>query len=238
LKILNILTVKWGDKYSSEYVNTLYDTISDCNFYCYTEDPTDLNPNINVIPIDNELEGVWNKLSMFQKGFGGIEGKIMYLDLDVVIQKDLTDLYESTEGFTMVECYWKPLTELYTSNHYSIKTDMNINSSVMIWNQDENTHIWDKFMEDPEWYMLKYLGIDRFIFWEKLTNNFFKELLIYSRLYGINAMNGWYNVWTRAYYHKEAYICLMNGNTSTQDYVELRNDINKHIDPYLYTIQI
>jgi hypothetical protein len=228
---LNILTVKWGDKYDSSYVNTLYHTIGEkSTFYCYTDDPVGLDPDINVIDIDNELEGVWNKLSMFQKDFGGIKGKIIYLDLDVFLQREINPLYDSYDAFTMVKCYWKPLSELYNSEKYFIKTDMDINSSVMVWNQNENIHIWEHFMTDPERFMHKYLGIDRFIFWEELApKHYFKPYLIYSRLFGIDANNGWYTVWAKPYYVKDAIICLMNGHTTKKDYVELQNDINNDI---------
>lgn len=223
---MNILTVKFGDKYPSSYVNKLYDEVGG-NFYCYTDDPLDLNPNIKIIPIDDDVEGVWHKLAMFRKDFGGIKGKIMYLDLDVVIQKNIEELYNQFNKFTMIECYWKPLSELYDSDHYHIVTDMNINSSVLIWNQNENIHIWNAFMENPEYYMLKHLGIDRFLFWEKLApNSFFKKYDIYSRLYGISAEEGWYNTADKPYFVKDAFICLMNGQTSKKDYIELQNDIN------------
>lgn len=224
---MNVLTVKFGDKYPSSHVNKLYDDVGG-NFYCYTDDSTDLNPNIKVIPIDDSVEGVWHKLAMFRKDFGGIKGKIMYLDLDLVIQKDIKELYNQYNTFTMVECYWKPLKELYNNPHYSIVTDMNINSSVMIWNQNENVHIWDFFIDNPEYYMLKHLyGIDRFLFWERLApNSFFKKYDIYSRRYGISAEDGWYKR-SPSYFVKDAFICLMNGQTTKKDYIELKKDINK-----------
>ena len=238
MKKLNLLTVKFGDKYVSSWVNKLYEsTPKNKNFYCYTDNPEGLHPDIKIIPIDDTVEGVFHKLAMFQKDFGGIKGKIMYLDLDVVIQKDITPLYNNHNTFTIVQAYWKPLKELNKGRQplpYHIKTDMNVNSSVMIWNQNENIHIWESFMKDPERYMHIYLGIDRFLFWEKKTGEWFKELDIYSRRYGINAMNGWYNIWKRPYYLKDAYICLMNGETTKKDYVELQEDINNPIQPHLY----
>ncbi|MBI33145.1 MAG: hypothetical protein CMD98_04645 [Gammaproteobacteria bacterium] len=247
---MNILTVKFGDKYPSSYVNDIYDwvqinerTLTTSRFekpwvevYCYTDDPTGLNPDINIIPIEDGLEGVWHKLAMFQKDFGGIKGKIMYMDLDVVVQRDISGLYYIHNEFTMVKCYWKPIEELYKedpkysrfADDYHIKTDMNINSSVMIWNQNENVHIWEHFLQDPEYHMHKYLGIDRFLYWEELTNNFFSEGTIYSRNFGIDAINGWYKPWSQPYFKENGFICLLNGNTTEKDRLELLNDINNY----------
>ena len=75
--IYNVITVKFGNKYDSEFVNKLFREI--CyfsrgyyinrwfNFYCYTDNPEGLMHGINVIPAktDPTLKGVWNKLRLF-----------------------------------------------------------------------------------------------------------------------------------------------------------------------------
>ena len=50
----NIVTVKFGTKYSSNFVNKLYNDIKlKCTdafeFYFYTDDPTEIDPNITII---------------------------------------------------------------------------------------------------------------------------------------------------------------------------------------------
>ena len=224
--MINIVTVKWGDKYSAEAVNKLNHSIAlntyvKYNIYCYTDDPTGLHPYIKVIPIEDNLEVWWNKLALFQEDFGGIKGKIIYFDLDIVIQKNLTPILKY-DSFTLIKCFWKPYKEIHKS---PIRNDHNINSSVMVWNANENIHIWDHFNTDPEYFMLEYRGIDGFMFHEDLEAEFFKENLIYSRLYGINE-DSWYNPGTD-WYLKEAIICIMNGQTTKEDYIKLQIDINK-----------
>jgi hypothetical protein len=198
---MHIITVKWGSKYNSDDVNKLYNKSYD-NFYCMTDDATGLNPNIKVIDCEPNLDGVWNKLALFKLKLG----KLLYLDLDVIIQNDLTLLYDK-DSFTMIKCYWKPLKEIsQRKNHIH----HNINSSVMVWNEDENIDIWDKFMEDPEYYMLKYHGIDHFIWWEGFTSQYWDRGLIYSKGYGIDA-DSWYNP-GRDWYKEDAIIQLLNGD--------------------------
>ena len=87
---INIICVKWGDKYGPEYVNRLYRMVKKnlnhvFDFYCYTDDPTGLIPEVQVIPIpdDNDLEVWWNKLALFQAGM--FSGLCLYFDVDVVI---------------------------------------------------------------------------------------------------------------------------------------------------------
>ena len=59
---MNILCVKWGTKYSSEYVNKLYNMVlKNCNgqpfdFYCYTDNPSDLKSNIKTVNINSDLK--------------------------------------------------------------------------------------------------------------------------------------------------------------------------------------
>ena len=198
---MNVITVKIGTKYNSKDVNKLYSSIYN-NFYCLTDDPIGLNSNIKIIEPDPGLDGVWNKLSLFKLNLG----KLLYLDLDVIIQKDLTPLYDR-DSFTMVKCYWKPLRELFDG--FLDNKDHNINSSVMVWNGLENIAIWDKFMEDPEYYMLKYPGIDHFIWHEGFTSQYWPVGLIYSKGFGIDA-NSWYNPGTN-WYKEAAIIQMLNG---------------------------
>lgn len=56
------MTVKWGSKYSFEYVNKLCSAITkhtslNIDFYCFTDDHYGINKNIKVKPLDDE----WKK---------------------------------------------------------------------------------------------------------------------------------------------------------------------------------
>jgi hypothetical protein len=91
-----ILCLKHGTKYSSEYVNKLYNMIKrnctlDYKFACLTDDPMDLNPDIQVLDLPKGLPGWWNKPYMFSKDLP-IKGTILYLDLDVVISSNVDKL--------------------------------------------------------------------------------------------------------------------------------------------------
>ena len=67
-----VLCLKHGTKYSSDYVNKLYNMIKrnctlDYKFACLTDDPLDLDPNIQILDLPKGLPGWWNKPYMFSK---------------------------------------------------------------------------------------------------------------------------------------------------------------------------
>ena len=99
---MNIICMKWGDKFSAEYVNRLYGMVArnfsgEFRFVCFTENSNDIRneveiqnlPKINLPP--NTPERGWRKLAVFKKDFGGLKGKTLFLDLDVVIVGSLNE---------------------------------------------------------------------------------------------------------------------------------------------------
>jgi hypothetical protein len=158
-----------------------------------------------------DLHGVWNKLMLFKPGTLP-EGKWLYLDLDVIIQGRLDEIYMAHE-FTMVKCYWKPIEQLRSDWVFEGRTirDHDINSSVMVFWNDENYHIWEHFWENPDDYMITYPGIDGFIYCEGFApSNYWKQGRIYSKYYGIKE-ESWYNPPDEPYFLESAAICLLNG---------------------------
>jgi len=89
---LHVVCLKWGDKYPPEYVNRLFRMLrrnlqTPFEFHCLTEVPAGLDAGINILPLAVKpgLTGWWYKLSLFQQDFYGLQGTLLYLDLDVVI---------------------------------------------------------------------------------------------------------------------------------------------------------
>jgi len=173
---MNILCVKWGDKYSAKYVNILFNMVSrnitiPFDFHCYTDDPVGIDTQINIIPIpkNNDLKIWWNKLAMFQKDF--LPGQKLYFDLDLVIQNNIECFI--TREFHKIKCYWKPDHE---SNELGNTPN---NSSIMSWYGNSMSHVWDDFLEDKDFH-LQHLGIDRFMTLEYPYLKTYPRGLIYS----------------------------------------------------------
>jgi hypothetical protein len=93
---VNILCMKWGDKYQAKYVNTLYHMVEKnlskpFRFICLTDDDNGLITNIESFPIPEIRASLlgpergWNKLSVFSSTLYDLEGDVLCLDLDLII---------------------------------------------------------------------------------------------------------------------------------------------------------
>ena len=207
---MNIICLKWGNKFSYEHVNRLYRMVcknfhSDFNFICHTENANGIDRNVIIQPLpDYDLENWWWKLTLFQ-----YPTKIptLFLDLDVVIQNDITHMkdYAVEDMLYLIKAYWKP---------YAVEAlDTNLNSSIMIWNGD-CTDIWKKFYKDSDYYMLKYNGIDSYLDHDQSDKLLYlPKGEVYSRLYGIDENNyfkaGYDEV--NYFYEPNFNICIFNG---------------------------
>lgn len=213
-----ISCVKWGDKFSSDHVNRLYDMChknytNRFRFFCHTEDPIGLYPVIEVRELDqsHHLEDWWWKLTLFDDhGWPtGKYGKHLFFDLDVVIQDNIDHLeeYTSRKKLTMIEAFWKD---------YVLKDlDMNYNSSIMGW-EGNCSHLWRKFNEDPEYYQTKYNGIDGFLYHECFNElKAFPRGIAYSRLFGIDESDNFRPIngnLPSEYFFSDSYpVCIFNG---------------------------
>jgi len=105
---MNIICMKWGDKFSSEYVNRLYAMVSSntnikYRFVCFTENSNGIRSEVEIqelpelkLPSGSPERG-WRKLTVFKKNFGGLSGPTLFLDLDIVIVGNL-DAFFSQPG--------------------------------------------------------------------------------------------------------------------------------------------
>ena len=181
-----ILTLKYGKKYPAAAVNQIFeDTGGKYNYVCITDDPTDLYPEIKTIPLPDGIEGHWIKVWMF-----GLQdlGDVLYLDLDVRIQKNIDHLWNYLDEVpTSVYTYWK-FKEFpdYMGETHDMKYLSNYNSSVLLWKSGSlgALRIWNIFENDMDYYMVKYWGDDRFLWHEKITLNTFPKGEFYSFVYG------------------------------------------------------
>ena len=139
---INVLCMKWGTKYSPEYVNTLYSMVNrnllrSFRFICLTDDPSGLNEKIETFPIPElsiNLSGPergWNKLSVFTKPLYDIKGKVLCLDLDLIITGSLDELFDQP-GDVLIIKDW-------------IKRDGTGNSSVYRFEAGSHADVLDRF---------------------------------------------------------------------------------------------
>lgn len=108
---VNIICMKWGTLYGSEYVNRLYGMVSrnlkrDFNFYCITDETQGIRPEVLCrplpdFPVPENAGGPWKKLLAFTSPLFDIEGKTMFLDLDLVIIGPLDHFFDYSDKFAV-----------------------------------------------------------------------------------------------------------------------------------------
>lgn len=115
----HVLCMKWGQKYSSDYVNRLYAMVrrhlpGPFEFICLTDNPAGIRTEVTCLPIpplDLPLgipERGWKKLGVFQANLYDRQGVALFLDLDVVITGDLTPFFDHPGEFLIIHDYKRP----------------------------------------------------------------------------------------------------------------------------------
>lgn len=158
-KNLNVVCVKQGSKYESEYVNKLYNMVQrncslDYNFFCVTDDAKKISKEINTLELPKDIKGWWSKLYLFSKNLP-IEGTILYFDLDVVISNNIDCLFSySPENWCIIRDFSRSLKPSWKG----------FNSSVMRFEKGENHEIWDFYKKNKEKATRNYPGDQELIF--------------------------------------------------------------------------
>lgn len=191
----NIICVKWGEKYSVKHVIDLIQSLKKYNskfsYICYTDRDADIleQNDIITIPIPNKplLKKWWNKLKLFDEKFP-VSGKNLYFDLDVKINSDPFYIMEhiNWSKLTVVDCHWKKSNLYKRLSNY----DVDINSSILAWDTDKSDihGLWDHFYNSgyKDYFLRKYVGIDRYIVHEDFEYNTFPHDFIQSHKYEPN----------------------------------------------------
>ena len=113
----NVICMKWGTRYSAEYVNRLYRMVmrnlsGDIRFVCITDDPEGVDKNVECKPlphldVPDEIKGKpWLKLMLWDDPLFDITGEALFLDLDVVITGPLDDFFTYEPGHYCVIHNW------------------------------------------------------------------------------------------------------------------------------------
>lgn len=117
---VNILCIKWGNKYGPEYVNKLYSMVKrnltlPFRFVCLTDDGAGIDKDIEVkdIPMvgfkDFDERAPWSfghgwlKVTSFAKPLYDLVGPTLFIDLDVVIVDNIDCFFEPEGEFRVIK---------------------------------------------------------------------------------------------------------------------------------------
>lgn len=229
----NIIVVKWGNKFTSEHVNRIYRMAKrnislPFNFYCYTDDSNGIISDVNIIQLDKNLnlEKWWWKLTLFKKN-NQTPGINLYLDLDVVIHKNIDSIFNQVIKDKIVILENKFFTDIFEKQNElkNSETDMKTfpfcNSSIMIWFNNQHQDLYEKFVSNIQLYTKIYLGIDRFFSYEIPSTKFvfLEQKFFYYRIKFYNESDDGFtktylkikNSHIPLYYNPNRSICVFNG---------------------------
>jgi len=152
---VNILCLKWGTRYPSDYVNRLYNSVKrnltiPFQFHCCTEDPTGVDENVRIIPFppDPDLPGrgwpdILVKLMVTQDGFGDLKGTTLFLDLDIIITGKLDCFFEYRPGENCIIHNWVNPRKLLFREKPKVG-----NSSVFRFESGKSDYIYQTFIRE------------------------------------------------------------------------------------------
>jgi hypothetical protein len=115
-RTVNVVCMKWGDRYPALFVNRLYAMVTrhttwKVRFVCFTDDASGIRRDVECQPLprvdyDPKLGKYWPKLGLMQVGLGGLSGMTLFLDLDLVILDSIDDLFTHPGRFLIIR-EWK-----------------------------------------------------------------------------------------------------------------------------------
>jgi hypothetical protein len=140
-----VLCLKHGDKYSSQYVNTLYSMVKrnltiPFTMVCLTDNKQGIDKDVLCIDLPNDLSGWWCKPYMYSNELP-LNGTILYMDLDVVISGNLNKLFDYEPNKW---CVIRDFTRAMQPNWQKY------NSSVIRFKRGQLDHVWRDFYKDPK----------------------------------------------------------------------------------------
>lgn len=142
MEAIRVLCVKWGAKYSNDYVTRLKAMFArhltlPHTFECITESPVD---GIDCVPLQCSHEGWWQKIGAFRPGF--VTGPAILCDLDMLFVGSLDWVGEYLDAdLAAIENWGSKL-------HQGPLYEDEISSAFMVWNGRGATDaIFERFSE-------------------------------------------------------------------------------------------
>ena len=106
-----VVCIKAGPKYPTDYANKLFRAVRrnghEGSFYCLTDDTAGLDADIVALPVSPLCQGWWHKIYLFSWDHG-IDARLLYLDIDMVITGSLENFLSYDGAFATGSRFNKP----------------------------------------------------------------------------------------------------------------------------------
>jgi len=156
----NIICMKWGTKYGANYVNILAGMVRrnmtrPYRFVCFTDNGNGLHPGIEVRPLpEMELPGdlperCWKKLTVLGEKLADLEGRALFLDLDLVILDSLEPFFELPGAFRIIRDW--DFKERLVGNSSVFRFELGKHADVLEYFLQHREEIWTKYRNDQHY---------------------------------------------------------------------------------------
>lgn len=118
---VNVVCLKWGSHYPSFYVNRLYAQVKrnlrrPFRFVCVTDDPSGVEPSVDCVPFSEDpgvfgrpWPNLFSKLCLFRRGFADLRGPSLFLDVDLLVIRELDRFFDYRPGDFCIIHNWVEL---------------------------------------------------------------------------------------------------------------------------------
>ena len=180
---LKIITALWGDKYKEDDVRKLpIDLLfSDRNV-----------SGIKTLPINTSYKNTWRKMTLFDSSLD--LGECLFLDLDIIMQGDITDLvnyyneHKIKSKVMLAHVHWFNNKRMEQSK--STYISCNVNSSVFAFNNSECDHIYQELVKYKPKLEMLFEGTDKWFYHKhKDWYQFFPDHMIQHSIHNYNDCN-------------------------------------------------
>lgn len=174
--MINFYSLKWGTKYGPEYVNRMYGGLErnvsvPFTYTIITDDADGFKPEVKTIPLEGwdcfahqPKDYVWTreKMSYF---YHIQEGRNVWLDLDILIHKDITDeVTGPCDKPTYIWNHWNPRERSY--DWYGKGGSCHVNSSFVMWDGNNGMELFNFLKDNEDKAFFTYKSYDKFLFYQ------------------------------------------------------------------------
>ena len=167
--MITVACVYWGTKFSKDYVYNLKamverNTTIPHKFVCYSDRGV---PGVETRILKPGYEGWWNKLQMFDPA-NKVSDRYVYFDLDTIITGNIDWLLQDKSWFMGIE-------DVGAVNSWQPHLKNKLQTGVMAWDFDINSHIWQTFVLSQDSVVNQYRGDGEYL--SDIVNPYHRVLL-------------------------------------------------------------
>lgn len=146
-----VICVKWGSRYSADFVNRLYsmvvrNTSQPVRFICLTDDFSGIRPEVECMQLPElpcahpeRTIGKWRKLVLWGADWGPVTGPLLFIDLDSVIVDNIDGYFTHGDPHDVI-----------LARNWARPGKRLGQTSVFRFFVGENRHILETFASDPQ----------------------------------------------------------------------------------------